>query len=82
MTGAAPPAATLDARGLLCPLPLVLATKRLRESEPGLVLAVLADDPAAPGDFESWARGGGGELLGIREKRGCGKPTWEIRVRR
>lgn len=35
----------LDARGLLCPLPVLKARKRLMQMEPGEVLEILADDP-------------------------------------
>ena len=43
--------AELDARGLLCPLPVLRARKRLLGLGPGTVLRVLADDPAARIDF-------------------------------
>ena len=43
--------AELDARGLLCPLPVLRARKRLEGLAPGAVLRVLADDPAARIDF-------------------------------
>lgn len=39
--------AELDATGLLCPLPVLKARKRLQGLEAGQVLRVLADDPAA-----------------------------------
>ena len=39
--------AVLDARGLLCPLPVLKARKRLAGLESGARLKVLADDPAA-----------------------------------
>ena len=39
--------ATLDAIGLLCPLPVLKARKRLKALEAGDVLQILADDPAA-----------------------------------
>ena len=38
---------TLDALGLLCPLPVLKARKRLKSMAAGSVLEVLADDPAA-----------------------------------
>lgn len=38
---------TLDATGLLCPLPVLKARKRLNSLSPGDRLTVLADDPAA-----------------------------------
>lgn len=39
--------AELDARGLLCPLPVLKTRKRLSALAPGQVLRVVADDPAA-----------------------------------
>ena len=41
----------LDTTGLLCPLPVLKAAKRLRSMAKGSVLKVLADDPAAIIDF-------------------------------
>ncbi len=38
---------TLDATGLLCPLPVLKARKRLKSLPSGAVLRMLADDPAA-----------------------------------
>ena len=39
--------AELDATGLLCPLPVLKARKRLKILEKGQVLKMMADDPAA-----------------------------------
>jgi len=39
--------ADLDATGLLCPLPVLKARKRLQALQAGQVLRMLADDPAA-----------------------------------
>jgi tRNA 2-thiouridine synthesizing protein A len=47
--------ATLDARGLDCPLPLVLAKQRMAELQPGDELEVLATDPEAAIDLSAWA---------------------------
>ena len=38
---------TLDATGLLCPLPVLKARKRLQALQTGETLTVIADDPAA-----------------------------------
>jgi tRNA 2-thiouridine synthesizing protein A len=46
---------TLDARGLLCPLPLTLAKQRMAELGAGETLLVLATDPEAPIDLAAWA---------------------------
>jgi len=37
----------LDTTGLLCPLPVLKAAKRLRGMAPGTILKMVADDPAA-----------------------------------
>ena len=37
----------LDAVGLLCPLPILKARKRLQGLQTGQILRLLADDPAA-----------------------------------
>lgn len=46
---------TVDARGLLCPLPAVLARAELTSLPPGEELVVLATDPEAPIDLAAVA---------------------------
>ena len=46
---------TVDARGLLCPLPLIKARAALPDLRPGDTLAVLATDPEAPIDLAALA---------------------------
>ncbi|MEM8571408.1 MAG: sulfurtransferase TusA family protein [Pseudomonadota bacterium] len=53
----------LDARGLLCPLPVLKARKRLNSMSPGMVLKVLADDPAAVVDIPHYCAESGNELV-------------------
>jgi tRNA 2-thiouridine synthesizing protein A len=45
----------LDARGLLCPVPLTMAKRRMAEIAPGETLVVLATDPEATIDLGAWA---------------------------
>jgi tRNA 2-thiouridine synthesizing protein A len=45
----------VDARGLLCPLPLTMARRRMAELARGETLVVLATDPEAPIDLAAWA---------------------------
>jgi tRNA 2-thiouridine synthesizing protein A len=45
----------LDARGLLCPVPLTMAKRRMAELAPGEMLVVLATDPEATIDLGAWA---------------------------
>ena len=54
--------AELDATGLLCPLPVLKARKRLMALAPGQVLRVLADDPAAVVDMPHFCAEQGHEL--------------------
>jgi TusA-related sulfurtransferase len=60
------PAAVVDARGLQCPLPVFHARDALFDLRAGDLLEVLADDPQAPSDFESWCPKNGHRLVGIR----------------
>jgi tRNA 2-thiouridine synthesizing protein A len=57
------PALRLDCLGLKCPLPVVHLARRIVEIEPGQVIEVLADDPAAGPDIAAWCRMRGQELL-------------------
>jgi len=57
----------LDARGLLCPLPVLKARKRLQALEPGGVLVMLADDPAAVIDVPHFCAEAGHGFLGAEE---------------
>ena len=68
---------TLDARGLLCPLPVLKAAKRLRAMAPGAVLLMEADDPAAIVDVPHFCKEQGHELLEARESGGV--QTYRIR---
>ncbi|MEL7465018.1 MAG: sulfurtransferase TusA family protein [Pseudomonadota bacterium] len=56
--------AEVDARGLLCPLPVLKARKRLKALAPGEVLEMLADDPAAVVDVPHFCAEQGHELIG------------------
>lgn len=53
----------LDAIGLLCPLPVLKARKRLQALKVGQVLRMLADDPAAVIDVPHFCNEQGYELL-------------------
>ncbi|HEX3674270.1 MAG TPA: sulfurtransferase TusA family protein [Rhizomicrobium sp.] len=60
-----PQAEELDLRGLKCPLPALLARKRLERAAPGEVFAVLTDDPMAPIDVPHMCRQEGYEVLAL-----------------
>jgi tRNA 2-thiouridine synthesizing protein A len=60
--------ATLDATGLLCPLPVLKARRALKPLAPGAVLEILATDPGATKDFEHFCQTTGCELLETSEQ--------------
>ena len=53
---------TVDARGLLCPLPLTMAKRKMAALSAGETLVVLATDPEAPIDMGAWAAADGHTL--------------------
>lgn len=55
---------TLDAIGLLCPLPVLKARKRLKSMTVGQVLRLEATDPAAVIDVPHFCAEQGHEFLG------------------
>ena len=57
-----------DATGLLCPLPVLRANRKLRELGDGGLLTVRATDPAAEQDFPSYCRQTGHELVSTRRE--------------
>lgn len=64
------PTETLDALGLLCPLPVLKARKRLKSMPAGATLRVLADDPAAIIDVPHFCVESGHQLLSQEEADG------------
>ncbi len=59
--------AELDAKGLLCPLPVLKARKRLQALSVGQVLRMEADDPAAIVDVPHFCAEAGHELVEVSE---------------
>lgn len=54
----------LDARGLLCPLPILKTKFQMDALESGQVLKVVATDAGSVRDMEAYARQTGNRLLG------------------
>ncbi|MCT4609823.1 MAG: sulfurtransferase TusA family protein [Pelagimonas sp.] len=67
----------LDALGLMCPLPVLKARKRLQALASGDVLQVTTDDPAAVIDMPHFCSESGHELLESREEGTA--MIWKIR---
>ena len=64
------PDSTLDATGLLCPLPVLKARRALKAVPAGGLLEVLATDPGATKDFEHFCHTTGCELVESGEQEG------------
>jgi tRNA 2-thiouridine synthesizing protein A len=61
---------TLDARGLLCPMPIVKVGMEMKTLADGQVLKVLTTDRGAISDFPAWAEDSGNQLLDWRDEGG------------
>ncbi|WP_119390554.1 sulfurtransferase TusA family protein [Taklimakanibacter lacteus] len=60
----------LDARGLLCPLPVLKARKRLEGLKSGEMLKLIATDPASVIDVPHFCTEQGHELVSHETKEG------------
>ena len=61
--------ATLDARRLLCPLPVIRTQERVKGLAPGDTLEVTCTDPGALHDIPAWCRLNGHLVTGTAEDR-------------
>ncbi len=59
---------SLDARNMLCPMPVIKAQNRVVELEPGDILDVVCTDPGAMNDIPAWCRINGHEVVDSREE--------------
>ena len=61
----------IDARGLLCPLPVLKLAKRIKSLDAGAQVRLLADDPAAVVDVPHYCTETGHELVSVTNGAGC-----------
>lgn len=61
----------VDTRGMLCPMPIVLANKAMKTLQVGEILKVLATDKGAIKDFPAWADDTGNEMVSSGEEDGA-----------
>ena len=61
----------IDAKGLLCPLPVLKLRKRLKALAPGQCIRLIADDPAAVVDVPHFCAETGHELVETAEAAGA-----------
>jgi TusA-related sulfurtransferase len=57
------PTLTLDAKGLLCPMPIVKLAKAMKDLESQQVLLLEATDPGAIPDVAAWSKNTGNPVL-------------------
>jgi tRNA 2-thiouridine synthesizing protein A len=57
----------LDARNLLCPLPVIKTQDKAAELQRGDILEVFCTDPGALNDIPAWCRIHGHQVLETRE---------------
>ena len=76
------PSVTVDAKGLVCPLPVLRARKALAAMAPGEVLAVETTDPAAKLDFPVFCSTAGHDLLAQERRQGPAGPVLRFLIRR
>jgi TusA-related sulfurtransferase len=55
----------LDARGLVCPMPIIKLSKVIKEMQAGDTLEVRADDPAFESDVTIWCEKLGHQLIEV-----------------
>jgi tRNA 2-thiouridine synthesizing protein A len=67
MNGDVKPARTLDCVGLYCPEPLFQTRENIDQIEPGQVLEVITDDPAAEEDLKRFAKRTGHEVISFEK---------------
>ena len=60
----------LDAKGLTCPMPILMARKALKEMRPGQVLEIQGTDPGTQNDLPAFTGRSGDEYLGQEEHPG------------
>jgi len=58
----------LDARRLLCPMPVIRTQDRVKELQPGDILAVTCTDPGVKSDIPAWCRINGHQIQNIVEQ--------------
>lgn len=60
----------VDSRGTLCPVPVLAASKAVKDVPVGGVMEVRATDAGAAADIPAWAKRAGHEYLGMLQQEG------------
>ena len=59
---------TLDARRLLCPMPVIRVQERVAGLAPGTLLEAICTDPGALNDIPAWCRISGHKVIETRNE--------------
>jgi tRNA 2-thiouridine synthesizing protein A len=60
----------IDAKGQMCPMPIITLARIMKETEPGQVIAIMATDAGAKRDIPAWCEKTGAALLDSTEEQG------------
>ncbi len=58
----------LDARRMLCPMPVIRTQEKAEQLTPGDTLLVICTDPGAIHDIPAWCRVNGHEIIDIQQQ--------------
>lgn len=58
---------TLDARNLLCPMPVIRLQEFIKDKSEGEIITVLCTDPGSKHDIPAWCRVHGHKIVNIDE---------------
>jgi tRNA 2-thiouridine synthesizing protein A len=69
---------TVEARGVLCPVPIIRLARAAATLPAGSLLEVLTDDPAAEHDIPAWCRLRGHDLVAVADLEAAAPPAQEV----
>ena len=73
-----PIAETVDARGLVCPMPTLRLAQAIKRVQIGEVVELLSDDPGSELNMAAWTKNTGHELLISGEE----SKVWRFQIRK
>lgn len=64
------PVESVDALGLLCPLPILRVAAAVRRAAAGDLVELIGDDPGILDDLPAWCEGEGHALVSLEQREG------------
>jgi tRNA 2-thiouridine synthesizing protein A len=58
----------LDCFGVLCPMPIILTAKKVKEMKKGEILEITSTDEGIKADMPAWCKTTGQDYLGLEEE--------------